>query len=346
MIFLLFFVILITILLLIIIFKPCKKFEKFDSVDKIDIVITWVELNDDFEKEKRYWLQKESNSKLLKDDFRRYNDNEELKYCLRSIEKHFPYFNNIYLVVKDGQFPFYLKHEHPKLKVIKHSDIIPEEYLPTFNSLAIECYLHHIPNLSENYLYLNDDFMFLKNTQPSYFIENDKPVYLYTGKPYEYYRLQGAIDLNSYEFIDGIRYNNYILNSIGFKEPRYQPVSHTPQMYNKKFDYEIEKFFKNYYIEGYDIDLYDLTGMSKFRKNNNLFLVSIMKGYLYKYWFDIQFKETSSLVLTLDNNNSQLDKTLDLKNQFLCMESVGHNNIEKYYNFMEDLYPEKSSFEN
>ena len=75
MIFLLLFIILISILLLIITFKTCKKVEKFDSGNNIDIVITWVELNEDFEKEKRYWLQQESNSKLLKDDYRRYNDN-------------------------------------------------------------------------------------------------------------------------------------------------------------------------------------------------------------------------------------------------------------------------------
>ena len=99
--------------------------------NKIDIIYTWVENTEEFQKEKQYWLNKEN--KNLSNEITRYIDNEELRYSLRSIEKYFPNYNKIYLLVKDDQFPRYLKKNHPKIKVIKHSDIIPKEYI-TFSS--------------------------------------------------------------------------------------------------------------------------------------------------------------------------------------------------------------------
>jgi hypothetical protein len=44
--------------------------------------------------------------------------------------------------------------------VVRHSEIIDKKYLPLFNSLPIEASIHHIPGLSENFLYSNDDCFF------------------------------------------------------------------------------------------------------------------------------------------------------------------------------------------
>lgn len=44
-----------------------------------------------------------------------------------------------------------------KIKYINHEDIIPKQYLPTFNSHIIETFIFRIPNLSEYFIYLNDD---------------------------------------------------------------------------------------------------------------------------------------------------------------------------------------------
>jgi hypothetical protein len=53
-----------------------------DKNKKIDIVYTWVESNKDFQKEKQYWYEQETNKKLS-DEIIRYIDNEELRYSLR-----------------------------------------------------------------------------------------------------------------------------------------------------------------------------------------------------------------------------------------------------------------------
>ena len=43
-----------------------------------------------------------------------------------------------------------------------HREIIEQEYLPTFNSHVIEANLHKIPNLSEHFIYFNDDVFVAK----------------------------------------------------------------------------------------------------------------------------------------------------------------------------------------
>jgi hypothetical protein len=63
-------------------------------------------------------------------------------------------------VVDDCQVPDFLNLDNPKIKIVKHSEIIDEQYLPVFNSAPIEASIHHIPGLSENFLYSNDDMFF------------------------------------------------------------------------------------------------------------------------------------------------------------------------------------------
>ena len=323
--------------------------ETYENDDKkIDIVITWVESDKNFEKDKEYWLNKENYKYILtRDDYKRYVEHQELKYLLRSIEEHFPHYNNIYLVVRDGQFPNYLKKDHPNLKVIKHSEIIPKKYLPTFNPFAIECYLHHIPNLTDNYLYINDDIMFLKDLKPSYFIENNLPVCLYNSGSTKssFDKKTYSIDPNLYDFKSGLILNNFILDDIIKQEERYNSPPHLPKIYNKSFDYDIEKRLKDYYINDDKINVYDKTGSSKFRKNYNLYLVTLLKDSFYTHWFSCKYKASDMVFLELDDENKKLDEPINLNKHFLCMQEIGSQNIDKYYKFMDKLFPKKSSFE-
>jgi hypothetical protein len=89
---------------------------------------------------------------------RRFRDNGELRYSLRSLERHAPWVRKVHLVT-NGQTPHWL--EPGSVEVVPHAAIFPDlHHLPTCNSLAIELHLHRIPGLSERFLYFNDD-MFL-----------------------------------------------------------------------------------------------------------------------------------------------------------------------------------------
>lgn len=99
------------------------------------------------------------------------NDFDFLKFWFRGVEKFAPWVHRIFFITS-GHLPQWLNLNHPKLKIIRHSDFIPKKYLPTFNSHTIENNLHRIKDLSEYFVYFNDDFYLLKKTQPTdFFIE-------------------------------------------------------------------------------------------------------------------------------------------------------------------------------
>ena len=87
---------------------------------------------------------------------KRFRDWGTLKYLLRGIETFMPFISNVYLIVaRESQVPQWV--DRSRLKIVLHSDIIPSEYLPVFNSTAIEMFIHRIPGLDEQYIYFNDD---------------------------------------------------------------------------------------------------------------------------------------------------------------------------------------------
>ena len=110
----------------------------------------------------------------------RFADNEELKYSLRSVEKHAPWVRNIFIVT-NGQIPSWLNLDNPRLKIVTHEDLFQNHsHLPTFSSPAIESHLHRIPGLSQKFIYLNDDVMFADNVWPDDFYThaNGQKIYL------------------------------------------------------------------------------------------------------------------------------------------------------------------------
>lgn len=127
----------------------------------IDIVYLWVDGSDViWQKKRREALEKFTSLDdlaLYGDVAGRYRDNDELRFNLRALEKFFPNHGHIYIVT-DAQIPHWLK-PHESLTLIDHAELIPKG-LPIFDSGHIESYLHHIPNLSERFIYLNDDVFF------------------------------------------------------------------------------------------------------------------------------------------------------------------------------------------
>ena len=94
---------------------------------------------------------------------------QELRYSLRSIEKHAPWVRHIFIVT-NGQIPSWLNLEHPRLTLVSHDQIFPNSsHLPSYSSPAIESHLHRIPGLSKHFLYLNDDVMFGDDIWPEDF---------------------------------------------------------------------------------------------------------------------------------------------------------------------------------
>jgi hypothetical protein len=99
------------------------------------------------------------------DSIIRYRDWGTLPYLFRGIEKFAPWVRRVHFVTQ-GHLPAWLDTRHPKLNIVKHSDFIPPEYLPTFASRPIEFNVHRIKGMAERFILANDD-MFLCREVPA-----------------------------------------------------------------------------------------------------------------------------------------------------------------------------------
>ncbi len=135
----------------------------------MDAVITYVDGNDSVWKQD---YEKTTNVPVME---KRFRDWGTLKYLLRGIETKMPFIRNVYLVVSHtSQVPEWADQE--QLKIVLHKDIIPAEFLPTFNCNPIEMHLHRIPGMDEEYIYFNDDMFPVGECKPTDFFREGRPV--------------------------------------------------------------------------------------------------------------------------------------------------------------------------
>ena len=144
------------------------------AIEDIDIVVTWVDMADpDWQKEfAAYSGRGKIESNGVSDA--RFRDGGFLKYWFRGIEKFMPWVRKIHFVTA-GQKPEWLDISNPKLHLVDHKDFIPHEYLPTYNSVVIERYMHKIPGLSDKFIYFNDDFYVIRPVAIDRFFRNGLP---------------------------------------------------------------------------------------------------------------------------------------------------------------------------
>ena len=144
---------------------------KIAEDEKVDFVILWVDGNDpEWQASKaKYTADKGQDASA-----NRYREWENLKYWFRGVEKFAPWVNNVYFVTC-GHYPEWLNLEHPKLRFVRHEDFIPKECLPTFSSRPIDMNLHRIEELSEHFVYFNDDMFLIDKVEKTDFFRNGKP---------------------------------------------------------------------------------------------------------------------------------------------------------------------------
>ena len=136
--------------------------------EPVDLVYTWVNMKDPL------WIKKWNiyNKESPAND--RYEDCGELEFSISTVIEFLPWIRNIFIIT-DGQVPdWYNKEDFPYITIVDHEQLFDEHAAyPTFNSHTIEAYLHKIPNLSECFLYANDDcFVGKQLSKWRYFTDN------------------------------------------------------------------------------------------------------------------------------------------------------------------------------
>lgn len=137
----------------------------------MDFVILWVDNTDP------KWIE-EFHKYQYKEtgitDKCRFRDWDNLKFWFRGVEQYAKWVNKIFFIT-NGQVPSWLNTKHPQIRLVKHDEYIPKNYLPTFSSNTIEMFLHNIPDLGEEFVLFNDDFFIIDKINPERFFKNNLP---------------------------------------------------------------------------------------------------------------------------------------------------------------------------
>lgn len=140
----------------------------------IDFVVPWVDGSDpdwiaEFNKYTPKEKQRETDASK-----QRYRDYGLLRYWFRGVEKFAPWVRKVHFITC-GQKPDWLNLDAPKLHWVRHSDYIPQEYLPVFSANPIELMMHRISGLAEHFVYFNDDFFLTAPVRKNFFFKNGLP---------------------------------------------------------------------------------------------------------------------------------------------------------------------------
>ena len=151
----------------------------------VDVVLPWVDGSDPALAARRArYAQGDALTNEEVGGSSRYASVGEIRWCVTSLLRFAPFVRKIFIVT-DGQDPDLggMLHRHfpereDDVVTVDHSVIFRgrEEALPTFNSNSIDTLIWNIPELSERFLYLNDDYMLVRPTAPDDFFRGDKVV--------------------------------------------------------------------------------------------------------------------------------------------------------------------------
>ena len=168
--------------------------------EKIDFVVLWVDGNDPKWQEEKNSYKQEKNEHI--NGAIRFRDWEQLKYWFRGVEKFAPWVHKIYFVTW-GHLPEFLDVKNEKLVIVNHKDYIDKKFLPTFNSNVLDLNLKNIKELSEKFVYFNDDMFLINNVTEEDFFDGEMPKDEYTESP---------ILSEQEEFPHNLLNNMYIIN--------------------------------------------------------------------------------------------------------------------------------------
>lgn len=181
----------------------------------IDFILTYLNPNDiKWQKEKNQYAPGAASDV----NPNRYREWDNLQYFFRGVEKFAPWVRKVHIVTC-GHLPSWLNTKHPKLNVVHHSDYIPKEWLPTFSSRCIDMNFHRIPELSEHFVYFNDDMFITKPVEPEVFFKNGLPCDAAILRPTQY-RLISGIALHLAPVVNTAVINKYFKQKEVVKEKR------------------------------------------------------------------------------------------------------------------------------
>lgn len=311
------------------------------SASAIDMVFLWVDDSDPVWREKRdkaLVAQGKEKQPNLKG---RYADNGELKFALRSVEKHLPWIRNIYIVT-DNQQPKWLDLKNERIRIIDHKDIMPADILPSFNAGVIERCIYRIPGLSEQFLYANDDMFVNDDLHPDFFFNSD-------GLPIIRLQLQ---PIQRTEFflktLFGLPVNTYrqsIENTIRLIKAKYS--KYYPGVAHHNIDGYLKTDFRAVMEQDFKEEM-KLVSKNQFRAPNDIQRVLFSYSALAKCRGHKKFVKREESLRIRVHKPGFMEMLNKYSPSLFCLNDTEHAtdaDRARIRPFLEALFPEKSSFE-
>ena len=302
-------------------------------MNKIDLVIPFVNGGDDV------WIKEfqKYNKHLTYDEIKiRYDEHDILKYVFRSIATYVPWINKIHLLLSGpSQVPEWLNTD--KVHIVYHKDFIPEKHLPVFNSSAIEMYLWNIPNLSDKFLYINDDIIFNNFVDElDYYSKDDKCRLCFNNTIYKNPKYLNAAYATTFMNAAKLAAKGTEINPF-FYEKLIQPdhlvhsykkenVKHIYDLYKNEIESTITRFREEKNCNQYLWLLYDLF-------HEKMEIIPFKKGY-----FHLKKKSLDAIKNALN----------DVSFKELCINDVDYTTTEDklcLIDLLEIKFPSKCIYE-
>lgn len=324
---------------------------------KIDFVIPWVNGSDP------QWIEERRKYRADQDDDPvRFRDWDTLKFWFRGVEKYSSWVNKIYFITW-GHVPEWLNVEHPKLRIVKHSDYIPEKFRPTYSSHVIELNLHRIDELSEHFVYFNDDIFIINRVEKTDFFNAGLPCDMAILYPNHVNGNDCQFDhilLNTNEFFarnfdyrELIRTNRnkWLTPVYGKSLMKTLLMLMFPEFPGLMMHHQPQSFLKSTFTEVWEkeANLLEATCNRKFRTSADI------NQYVMRYWQIgkgnfYPYNIIKRGAYTTINGGSDYNVILASKNKILCLNddnpSVNFENEKiRLLNAFEQKFPEKSEFE-
>ncbi len=306
----------------------------------VDIVYTWVNSEDtNWQKMYKQHLAQKTNCSADSISLDRFYNRDELKYSLRSIERYAPWVRKVFIISNCAP-PEWLNLDLPEVEFVDHSVIFSPEELPTFNSHAIESRLHHIPDLSEHFIYFNDDIFLGRPTVKEDFFSS-------TGMSYStlenYGMVHGDPNPDEPDYFNAARNGKRLIEETFGQSPT-MLHTHSPYCLRRSVIEEME--------EKYSLQ-FSQTANTTFRTVNDISVPSFFYHH-YAYHIGKAQRRKEETGLFKISNKHIAKKVHNLKNQeylSFCINDGDSSANSKQWgrlviNILESVFSLKSKFEN
>jgi Stealth protein CR2, conserved region 2/Stealth protein CR4, conserved region 4/Stealth protein CR3, conserved region 3 len=206
--------------------------------------------------------------------------------------------------------------------------------------MAIEANLHRIPNLSEKFIYFNDDVLLAREMHPRDFFSRHGKIKMFPGERVSSVGMPVAQDNG---FAAGWKNVNALLDNLFKKEAR-QILAHAPFALRKSHLQQLSDLLPQ---------VIDKVSSHKFRSLNDYCVLNGLVQYFALYHKQARKGDISAISVAYRTdpylNENELAKVYELYPHTFCVEDVSNGSNpeanQRLQQFFEELFPKKAPWE-